>query len=167
MKRRWFFPSLLARLIERTEMRWRRKPDFCAPISSEAWPSPYVVAQLATARPRALHAVSPAARQLTHGAASPGCQPAVGMRCRGSCTRHTGVAKPEATIRVLMLLNLLRGSQYAVTSTAATALQLQLTRGDHTRIVRVLSVATSLSSLLEMVATPFIGSVCVSGALGH
>ena len=77
-------------------------------------------------------------------------------------TFHSGIAasRPldtECIIRCLQICNLLRSVQYAVTNTAATALQLHLTGGDHAKVVRVLSVATTLSSALEMVISPFIG----------
>ena len=66
----------------------------------------------------------------------------------------------ERTIRCLQVGQLLRSSQWAFTNTAQTAIALQLTQGDHARVVQLLSVSTTVSTFLEMVITPWIGALC-------
>ena len=66
----------------------------------------------------------------------------------------------ERLIRCLQVAQLFRGSCHAVTNAASSALALQLCQGDGQRVVRLLSLALTLSGLVELGMSPWVGMIC-------
>eukprot|EP01043_Picozoa_sp_COSAG02_P018658 COSAG02_NODE_876_length_16272_cov_138.802510_13_plen_479_part_00 len=65
----------------------------------------------------------------------------------------------ERTVRTLQFGQFFRSCQWAVTNTANTQLAMVICRGDYNRVVRIQSTGTTISSLIELAASPFFGMV--------
>ena len=71
----------------------------------------------------------------------------------------------ERTVRTLQLGQFFRSCQWAVTNTANTQIAMMLCGGDYARVVRIQSTGTTISSVIELAASPFFG--VVSDRLGR
>ena len=65
----------------------------------------------------------------------------------------------ERTVRTLQLGQFFRSCQWAVTNTANTQIAMMLCGGDYARVVRIQSTGTTISSVIELAASPFFGMV--------
>ena len=70
-----------------------------------------------------------------------------------------GAEETERTIRRLQLSQLFRSSCHPLTNAASTTLAVALRGGDHASVIATLSLASTVSSALELVVAPFIGKV--------
>ena len=78
---------------------------------------------------------------------------------RTSDGRVSDPAVVERTIRALQVGQFLRSCQHAFTNAAQTTLALQVTGGDQAVVAAFMSRAGSLSSLLELLTNPLVGSL--------
>ena len=60
----------------------------------------------------------------------------------------------EHTVRALQLGQFFRSCQWAVTNTANTQIAMMLCGGDYARVVRIQSTGTTISSVIELAASP-------------
>ena len=65
----------------------------------------------------------------------------------------------ERVIRTLQVGQLFRSIQWAVTNTAQSTMALQLCGGNQQTVVRLMTRATTVSAVLELCLSPFVGRV--------